>query len=196
MSSRPLSIVSRTLTFSRSSSSFVTLRSADERRKTIVRSSRSWASGTRSKAARRWSAGTSSTKSSSRSFVTEIPAGSAGNATYAFTVCYGVSPEAGDPDASWAAVDFLTGPEGAQQWTDAFNVMPARPSLRDGWLAGHPELEAFLNGADYARAWQFAPGFADVTNEFNTQFGALIAGDIDVDQFVDAVTDAGDSVLG
>ena len=47
----------------------------DRRRKAIARSSRSWASGTRSKVARRWSAGTTRTKSSSRSFVTEIPAG-------------------------------------------------------------------------------------------------------------------------
>ena len=41
-----------------------------------------------------------------------------------------------------------------------FNVMPARESLREGWLADHPELEPFLNGAEYAHEWQFAPGFA------------------------------------
>jgi multiple sugar transport system substrate-binding protein len=117
----------------------------------------------------------------------ELPEGSAGRATYAFTVCYGVAAE--------SANAFLTGPEGAAAWTAEFNVMPARESLRDGWLADHPELEPFLNGADYAQAWQFRPGFADVIAEFNSQFEQLIAGDTDVDGLVTAVTEAGESVL-
>ena len=58
---------------------------------------------------------------------------------------------------SWEAIDFLTGPEGAAAWTAEFNVMPARESLREGWLADHPELEPFLNGAEYAHRWQFRP---------------------------------------
>ena len=127
--------------------------------------------------------------------VVELPAGSAGNATYAFTVCYGVATEAPNPDASWDAVDFLTGPEGAAAWTEAFNVMPARESLRDQWLEGHPDLEPFLAGAEYAQAWQFAPGFLDVVTEFNSQFEQLVAGDTDVEDLIEAVTEAGESVL-
>ncbi len=61
-----------------------------------------------------------------------------------------VAAESPNPEASWEAIDFLTGPEGAAAWTAAFNVMPARESLREGWLADHPELEPFLNGAEYA----------------------------------------------
>lgn len=125
----------------------------------------------------------------------EIPEGSAGRGTYAFTVCYGVGTESGNPDASWQAIDYLTGPEGAAAWTEAFNVMPARESLRDGWLASHPELEPFMNGAEYATAWQFAPGFSDVVTEFNSQFEQLIAGDTDVDGLIESVTEAGESVL-
>lgn len=127
--------------------------------------------------------------------VVELPAGTAGNATYAFTVCYGVGTESANQEASWQAIDYLTGQEGAAAWTAAFNVMPARPSLREGWLAEHPELEPFMNGAEYAQAWQFRPGFADVVTEFNTQFEQLISGDTDVDGFVEAVTEAGESVL-
>jgi multiple sugar transport system substrate-binding protein len=127
--------------------------------------------------------------------VAELPVGSAGPATYAFTVCYAVATEAANPDASWDAIDFLTGPEGAAAWTAAFNVMPARESLREGWLADHPELEPFLNGAEYAHPWQFKPGFADVITEFNSQFEQLIAGDTDVDGLVQSVTEAGESVL-
>jgi multiple sugar transport system substrate-binding protein len=127
--------------------------------------------------------------------VVELPEGSAGRGTFAFTVCYGVGAE-NESDAAWAAVDYLTGPEGAQEWTSAFNVMPARESLRDGWLADKPELEPFLNGAEYAQPWQFTPGFGDVVTEFNTQFEQLIAGDITVDDLVTSVTEAGESVLG
>ena len=127
--------------------------------------------------------------------VAELPEGSAGQATYAFTVCYAVATESPNPEASWEAIDFLTGPEGAAAWTAEFNVMPARESLREGWLADHPELEPFLNGAEYAHGWQFAPGFIDVVTEFNSQFEQLIAGDTDVDGLIAAVTEAGESVL-
>ncbi|TPW15882.1 MAG: multiple sugar transport system substrate-binding protein [Acidimicrobiaceae bacterium] len=127
--------------------------------------------------------------------VVEMPAGTEGRGTFAFTVCYGVGAEH-ESDAAWDAVDYLTGPEGAAKWTDAFNVMPARQSLRDGWLSGHEKLEPFLNGAEYAHAWQFTPGFGDVVGEFNTQFEQLIAGDITVDQLIASVTEAGESVLG
>ena len=127
--------------------------------------------------------------------VVELPEGPAGRATYAFTVCYGVAAESPNPDASWQVIDYLTGPEGAAAWTEAFNVMPARESLRDGWLANHPDLEAFVNGAEYAQDWQFRPGFTDVITEFNSQFEQLIAGDTDVDGLIEAVTEAGESVL-
>jgi multiple sugar transport system substrate-binding protein len=127
--------------------------------------------------------------------VVELPEGSAGRATYAFTVCYGVAAESSNQEAAWQAIDFLTGPEGAAAWTAAFNVMPARASLRDGWLADHTDLEPFLNGAEYAQRWQFRPGFADVIAEFNSQFEQLIAGDTDVDGLVQSVTEAGESVL-
>jgi multiple sugar transport system substrate-binding protein len=127
--------------------------------------------------------------------VVEMPEGSAGRSTYAFTVCYAVGTESGNADAAWQAIDYLTGPEGAARWTEEFAVMPARESLRDAWLEGHPELEAFLNGAEYALPWQFAPGFADVNTEFNNLFTQLIAGDIDVEEFVEAATEAGESVL-
>jgi multiple sugar transport system substrate-binding protein len=45
--------------------------------------------------------------------------------------------------------------------------MPTRQSLRDGWLAQYPNLEPMLNGADYARKWQFRPGFSDVLDTIN-----------------------------
>lgn len=127
--------------------------------------------------------------------VAEIPAGTAGSATFTFTVCYAVAAESENADAAWQAIDYLTGPEGAAAWTAGFNVMPARESLRDGWLTDHPDLEAFLNGAEYAYPFQFRPGFNDAILEFNTQWEQLIAGDTDVDGLIESVTQAGESVL-
>jgi multiple sugar transport system substrate-binding protein len=127
--------------------------------------------------------------------VVEVPAGSAGKATFAFTVCYGVGAESATADTAWKAIDYLTGPEGAKKWTDKFNVMPARQSLAAGWLEGKPELKAFVDGAEYAQPWRFVPGFTDVVTEFNSQFEKLIAGDATVDELITAVTEAGESVL-
>ena len=89
--------------------------------------------------------------------VAELPAGPAGQGTFAFTVCYGVAASAANPDASWALIDYLTNSEGSLAWTSAFNVMPARESVSEQWLADHPDLEAFVAGADYAHRWGFAP---------------------------------------
>ena len=127
--------------------------------------------------------------------VVEIPEGPAGRGTFAFTVCYAVGAESPNPGESWQVIDYLTGPEGAVAWTEGFNVMPARASAADGWIANHPELEAFVSGAEYAQDWQFRPGFTDVITEFNAQFEQLIAGDTDVDGLIESVTEAGESVL-
>ena len=127
--------------------------------------------------------------------VVELPEGSAGRATYTFTVCYGVGSESPNPDASWQAIDFLTGPEGAAAWTAEFNLLPARQSLREGWLADHPGPRAVRQRGRVRPCWQFRPGFSDVVTEFNAQFEQLIAGDTDVDGFIAAVTEAGESVL-
>lgn len=99
--------------------------------------------------------------------ITELPAGPAGKATMAFTVCYGVAANGKNTDAATKVVDYLTGPEGMKAWTDLGLAMPTRQSLRDGWLAQYPNLEPMLNGADYARKWQFRPGFGDVLDTIN-----------------------------
>jgi multiple sugar transport system substrate-binding protein len=128
--------------------------------------------------------------------VAELTAGPAGKGTFAFTVCYGVPVNAKNPQASWALVDWLTRPEQALEWTRRFSVMPARQSVRDQWLAEHPELEAFLNGAEYAHKWQFKPGFGDVLGVFNSGIQAVVAGDKTIDQVIQETVDAAQQVLG
>ncbi|MDP3983716.1 MAG: ABC transporter substrate-binding protein [Acidimicrobiia bacterium] len=127
--------------------------------------------------------------------VAELPAGPAGKGTFAFTVCYGVPANAASPDASWALVEYLTNAQGALAWTTAFNVMPARASVADGWLADHPELEAFVVGAEYAHRWGFKPGFGDVIGVFNEQANAIVDGDGTVDDLIEETVLAGEDVL-
>ena len=52
--------------------------------------------------------------------VAELPAGPAGQGTFAFTVCYGVAEIAKNPEASWALIDYLTNAQGALAWTKRF----------------------------------------------------------------------------
>jgi multiple sugar transport system substrate-binding protein len=104
----------------------------------------------------------------------ELPAGPAGKATMAFTVCYAVPMKAKNPEAAIKFVDYLTGAEGMKAWTDLGLAMPTRASLREGWLAKFPELEPYLNGAEYARKWQFVPGFQAVLDKVNEQLSLVM----------------------
>ena len=128
--------------------------------------------------------------------VAELPVGPSGPGTFAFTVCYGVANSAANQEASWALVNYLTNPEGSLAWTNAFNVMPARASVAGDWLSDKTDLQAFVDSAEYARRWGFKPGANDLVGVFNEQAQALVAGDIDVEDLVSEVVDAGEDLLG
>jgi multiple sugar transport system substrate-binding protein len=128
--------------------------------------------------------------------VAELPAGPAGKGTFAFTVCYGVPAAAANPAASWALADYLTNAAGALAWTEAFTVMPARQSVAADWVSAHPDLEAFMAGAEYAHRWGFAPGFGDVIGVFNDNANGIVDGDVTVDQLIADVVSAGNNVIG
>lgn len=101
--------------------------------------------------------------------VAPLPAGSAGQATMAFTVCYGVAAANDHPEESWALVNFLTGKDGAQFVAEhSFGVMPARISAADAWVERFGEdMRAFVDGADYAHKWQLPVGYQDFIDTFN-----------------------------
>ncbi len=127
--------------------------------------------------------------------VTELPAGPAGDATMSFTVCYGVPANAANHDASVRLVNFLTGPEGMKAWTDLGLAMPTRASLRDGWLEKFPDLEPFLNGAEYSYPWQFRPGFQDVLDTVNSGLQEAFTGLATTDQVLQNAQEVGTEVL-
>lgn len=112
--------------------------------------------------------------------VVELPAGPAGEATMAFTVCYGVAADNDYPDESWALANFLTGPEGATMVAEAgFGVMPAREDAAQVWLETRgTEFEAFVTGAENAHRWQFPVGFGDFTDTFNNGLKEAMAGNM------------------
>lgn len=107
--------------------------------------------------------------------VTELPAGPKGKATLAFTVCYGTAPNSKNPEASLKLIDYLTGAEGMKAWTDLGLAMPTRQSLTEGWLKAQPEQSAFAAGAEYARKWQFIPGWGKVNDEITKQLQLVFA---------------------
>lgn len=127
--------------------------------------------------------------------IVELPAGPKGKATMAFTVCYGVAAKGKNIDAATKFADYLTGAEGMKAWTDLGLAMPTRKSLRDGWLKTFPELKAFLDGADYARKWQFVPGFNKTIDEMGKQLGEIFNGNVTVDEALKAVDKVGVDAL-
>lgn len=127
--------------------------------------------------------------------VTELPAGPGGDATMSFTVCYGVPASAANHDASVRLVNFLTGPEGMKAWSDLGLAMPTRASLRAGWLEQYPDLEPFLNGADYAYPWQFRPGFQDVLDTVNSGLQEAFTGLATTEQVLQNAQEVGTEVL-
>jgi multiple sugar transport system substrate-binding protein len=125
----------------------------------------------------------------------ELPSGPKGKGTFAFTVCYGVNKRSKNQAAAWQMVDYLTNAEGALKWTNAFNVMPAHASVADKWLAARPQLKPFVQGAQYARKYQFIPGFGDVQGEFNKGLKDVLGGKVSFEDYANNVDKAGNSVI-
>lgn len=127
--------------------------------------------------------------------LTELPAGPGGDATMSFTVCYGVPANAPHYEESVRLVNYLTGEEGMKAWSDLGLAMPTRASLREGWLEQYPDLEPFLNGADYAHPWQFRPGFQDVLDTVNSGLQEAFTGLATTEQVLQSAQDVGTEVL-
>ncbi|WP_432993805.1 sugar ABC transporter substrate-binding protein [Dactylosporangium sp. CA-233914] len=128
--------------------------------------------------------------------VAELPAGPSGKGTMSFSVCYGVAKASKNKAAALDFVKFLTSPDEQFAVTKEFPVMPSRKSLADKWLAGKPELKAFVAGGDYAKKSVFVPGFSTVIDTFNDGIQGLAKGNKQVDEVVSGTQKAGTSVLG
>ena len=112
--------------------------------------------------------------------VSELPQGSAGQATMSYTVCYAVGANTAHADEFWQLVNFLTGEDGALWVAEkSFGVMPTRASAADAWTQRFgTEMQAFVAGADYAHVWQLPVGFGDLNDEFNSAIQQAFAGQL------------------
>ncbi len=126
----------------------------------------------------------------------ELPEGPEGKGTFSFSVCYAVAANAANPEASWDLVNYLVSPDAQLEFTKNFPVMPSRPSLRDAWLEANPDLEAYLNGAEYAVSPVYVPGFQAVLDVVNSGIQGIATGNREVDAALEETQQAGQGVLG
>jgi multiple sugar transport system substrate-binding protein len=110
--------------------------------------------------------------------VAEPPAG-AQKGTPAFTVAYSIFNGTENPDAAWALVRYMTGPDGMATWTSLGLAMPSRPDLADQWLEQFPEREPYIVAGEYATAVQYGPGGQQFEADANAILQSLFAGQID-----------------
>jgi multiple sugar transport system substrate-binding protein len=124
-----------------------------------------------------------------------LPAGPAGQGTWAFTAAYGFSPKSANPDGSRALLGYLTGPDGMKEWTDLGLAMPTRQSLAAGFSEQFPNLTPFVESAEFATVRPSAVGFPAVIDELKSQVESVISGNQTVDGALDAVQTAAEGVL-
>lgn len=127
--------------------------------------------------------------------VVPLPEGPEGAATFSFTVCYAVAASAPDPQASWDLVNYLVDPDNQLDFTEDFAVMPSRPSVRDAWVEAHPDLQAFVDSADFATTPAYVPGFQAILDELNNGIQGIVAGNSTVEDTLSTVQQAGQGML-
>lgn len=130
--------------------------------------------------------------------VVQLPAHpNGGEATMAFTVCYGVAANSNNPEEAWTLVNYLTGEEGGQLVAEAgFGPMPPREALADAWLAARgEEFQPFLDAAEFAYPWSFPVGFGDAIDAFNAGMQLAFQGQATADDVIFETAAVAEEVL-
>lgn len=132
--------------------------------------------------------------------IASLPAGTGGQATMAFTVCYGVSSaaEGAEADAAWRLANFLTGREGAAMVAEtSFGVMPGRASAAEAWLERFGEdMQPFVEGADYAHEWRLPVGSQPFIDAFNDNLQQAFSGQLLPEDVLTEAQSVGDEIWG
>lgn len=124
-----------------------------------------------------------------------LPAGPAGQGTWAFTAAYGYSVKSPNPDGSNALLSYLTGTEGMKEWTDLGLAMPTRQSLAAGFSEQFPNLKTFVDSATFASVRPSGVGLPAVITELQSQVEAVISGSQTVDGALQATQEAAEGVM-
>ncbi len=123
--------------------------------------------------------------------VAPLPQGPGGRGTVAFTSCYGVAKASPRPELAFQLANFLTGPEVMAEWPPDGASMPSRRSLASSWRQAFPHLAPFLDGVAEAWVWQLPPGQENVLPVFNRRMLQLFAAEIEPEDLLFAVMQAG-----
>jgi multiple sugar transport system substrate-binding protein len=126
----------------------------------------------------------------------ELPAGPKGKGTLSYTVCYGVAAASKNVAGATDFVSWMTAPEQMLSFTKDFPVMPSRTSVTADWIKSHPEAQAYVDSAAYARKPVFKDGFKAVLDTLNENIQGIAAGKKTVDEAIKATSTAGKDVLG
>lgn len=128
--------------------------------------------------------------------VAPLPRGAAGPATLFFSGCYAISAHAENPTAALEVALHLTSPDTLRTWSAELSAAPARMSLRETWLAQHPEMAPFVDGLAYARPWQFPPGMHAAIDALNGGMVQALNGDIPPEEVLRVADVIGSDILG
>ena len=127
--------------------------------------------------------------------VAEIPAGPAGKGTMVFTQCWGVAKASSKQDVAVDFINYMTNADTQLKLADAFGVMPSRASVRDAYLAAHPDDAPFLAGADYGRGQVTLPAFIAVLGEFDKGLLGLADGSTEIPTILKDLQKNGEDAL-
>jgi len=125
-----------------------------------------------------------------------LPAGPAGQSSYAFTVCYGVAASSPNVEQATALVDYLTARDQLLAFTLDFPVIPSRNSASEGWANANPDAAPYVDSAEFAVGWQFPTGFQPALDDINDTLQGLADGSLTADSAAQRIDDAIADVLG
>jgi multiple sugar transport system substrate-binding protein len=103
-----------------------------------------------------------------REYITvELPAGPAGEATFAFSNCWGMPVGSETRDATIDLIEFLTSDEQQIAFAEAFGVIPSTESGSAAYAEQFPDNAAFVAGVEYAQSPVAIEGGAPAITDFN-----------------------------
>jgi multiple sugar transport system substrate-binding protein len=111
----------------------------------------------------------------------EMPAGSAGKVTITYTAAYSIGADSPNKDAAWVVMQYLTGPEGMQKWTEGGIAIPSRSDVPTP--AG---FDVIVAGAAYAK-----PGSGFMKGHGGADSVQTVFGNAMVKQITDGTFQAG-----
>lgn len=104
-----------------------------------------------------------------REFISvELPAGPGGQATFAFSNCWGIPVESDTRDAAVDLVEYLTSDEQQLAFAEAFGVIPSTESASAAYAEQFTENAAFVTAVEYAQSPVAFAGADTAVAEFNT----------------------------